>query len=34
MAFRGSQLNFYLPSFNKLRKVLFTLKLAMSENGE
>jgi hypothetical protein len=27
MPFRGCQLNFYLPNFNKSRKVLFSLKL-------
>jgi hypothetical protein len=28
MPFRGCQLNFYLPNFNKARKILFTLKLS------
>lgn len=28
MPFRGCQLNFYLPNFNKTRKITFTLKLS------
>lgn len=34
MPFRGCQLNFYLPNFNKNRKVLFTLKLNEKEGTE
>lgn len=34
MPFRGCQLNFYLPNFNKNRKILFTLKLNEKVDNE
>lgn len=34
MPFRGCQLNFYLPNFNKNRKILFTLKLNEKDSTE
>lgn len=33
MPFRGCQLNFYLPNFNKNRKILFTLKLTEKDSN-
>jgi len=34
MPFRGCQLNFYLPNFNKSRKITFTLKLTEKDATE
>ncbi len=34
MPFRGCQLNFYLPNFNKNRKILFNLKLNEKDANE
>ena len=34
MPFRGCQLNFYLPNFNKVRKILFNLKLTEKDGNE